>query len=136
MTIRIGNGDRINVLVYGTLKAGHGLHYLLNSKRCAYVGEARLEGYAMHDLGSFPCIVPDVLHGSSIVGEVYAVDHETLDRLDVVESNGRLYDRVPEIVRMIDGDLEGDDVVVEVYVWHGGPNRLPAYARPMEIGLW
>jgi gamma-glutamylcyclotransferase (GGCT)/AIG2-like uncharacterized protein YtfP len=136
MTIRVGNGDRINVLVYGTLKAGYGLHYLLHSKRCTLIGRARLEGYAMHDLGAFPCIVHDVLHGGSIVGEVYAVDHDTLDRLDVVESNGRLYDRVPEIARMLDGDLEGDDVVVEVYVWHGGPNRLPAYARPMETGCW
>ncbi len=78
------------VFVYGTLLAGEGNHRLLANAKL--VGEARTEpAFELRDLGYFPGLVRG--GACSVVGEVYAVDAETLARLDALEGHPRFYRR-------------------------------------------
>lgn len=74
------------MFVYGSLKRGEGNHHWLVG--AVGLGEASLEGVALHDLGPFPMAVAGegVCHG-----EVYAVSQATLTRLDALEGHPRLY---------------------------------------------
>ncbi len=77
------------VFVYGTLRKGERAeHYLQDSNYC---GKFHLKNAAMYNLGSYPGIIEQ--QGESVVGEVYFVDDDTLERMDRYEGNGRLYER-------------------------------------------
>ena len=79
------------VAVYGTLKQGQYNHPVLHRQGAEYLGTDILYGWAMYDLGSFPCVVPMKLSGSIVV-EVYEVaDLKATDRL---EGYPGFYDRV------------------------------------------
>ncbi len=100
------------VFVYGSLKRGQSNHHLIAS--ACFEGEARAPGLVLHDLGPFPMAIAAALAGSaawteyeneastvndsersnlSIQGEVFAVDGETLQKLDRLEGVPRLYQR-------------------------------------------
>jgi gamma-glutamylaminecyclotransferase len=96
----------MKVFVYGTLKRGFGNHRLLEA--ATYLGKAvttkacKMSGYGV------PFVWP-AEGGLLIQGEVYDIGDvmvqpgaTTLHRLDQLESNGRVYDRKPHIVRMIE----------------------------------
>jgi len=79
------------VFVYGTLMKGRANHdHFL--KNCTLMGEGRLFGFALYELGSYPGIKPK--KNAQVLGELYLVDERTLERLDILEGNGTLYDRV------------------------------------------
>ncbi len=70
------------VAVYGTLKQGQYNHPVLSRQGAEYIGTDILYGWAMYDLGAFPCVVPMKLSGSIVV-EVYKVsDLRATDRLE------------------------------------------------------
>lgn len=76
------------VFVYGTLRKGQMLsNNLLKSN---YLGEATVVG-TLFNLGWFPAYVEDGI--TDVKGEVYEVDHETLERLDIIEGYPHLYKR-------------------------------------------
>jgi len=87
-----------NVFVYGTLKAGHGNHRLLENSKLLH--EATITG-KMVSLGGFPCVSTN--GDNQIHGEVYEVDDQTLGHLDHLESNGSFYTR--EIVNSSKGPV-------------------------------
>jgi len=88
------------VFVYGSLLRGLGNHRLL--ERARFVGVARTPArFTMHDLGAFPAIAND--GHTAIVGEVYAVDGPTLERLDRLEGHPTHYRREP--IELEDGEL-------------------------------
>ncbi len=76
------------VFVYGTLKRGLHNHVLLERARASFVGPARTtsEAFAMllADAG-YPYVVKTTTNARVIDGEVYAVDDDTLERLDALE---------------------------------------------------
>ena len=76
------------IFVYGTLLFGHRNHepYLKDSQ---YLGEATLSGYALYNLGSYPGVKR--MASEKVKGEVYAVDDETLSRINELEGEGSLY---------------------------------------------
>jgi len=77
------------VLVYGTLRAGqHNSHYLQSAVRLFDVIVPRCLGFRMHDMrGYYPYLIKSVEeYSQDISAEVYAVDFETLHRLDQLES--------------------------------------------------
>lgn len=87
------------VFVYGTLKKGYGNHRLL--KDAAFAGRAVTnDRYAMLDAG-FPVLMKAGGERRNVVGELYKVDQATLERLDRLESKGRMYDRVAIQVKKI-----------------------------------
>lgn len=70
------------VFVYGTLKMGKSNHPLLRDS--AYLTDHETDPeFLMINLGGFPGVVRD--GATSIKGEVYEVDDETLARLDRLE---------------------------------------------------
>lgn len=79
------------VFVYGSLKKSFGNNRLLyNSK---YIGEAVTlsSNFNMRSCGAFPAVVSR--GKNSISGELYEVDDKTLTSIDILESNGRFYNR-------------------------------------------
>jgi gamma-glutamylaminecyclotransferase len=96
-----------NVFVYGTLKRGYGNNRLLANAE--FVGEATTVGirYKMLHAG-FPVAMRSTegKQRRPIVGEVFRIkeyDDVTLQLLDRLESNGRMYNRRVVDVRLADG---------------------------------
>lgn len=90
----------MTVFVYGTLLRGNSNHaYFLAD--APYLSEARLTGYGLYDLGSYPGIVPEP--GGMVLGELYEVDAPTLSRLNRLEGEGHLYALQTAAVELPDG---------------------------------
>lgn len=112
--INLGNNarEKLNkVFVYGTLLKGNcnHEHYLKDSR---FVGDAVLKGYSLYDLGEYPGIKKN---GNDFVkGEVYIVDEDTLNKLNILEEVGVLYSLVYESVE-IEGNMI-DNVGIYVYL--------------------
>lgn len=114
----------MNVFVYGTLLSGNGNNRLLSGS--ALVGKRTLTGFDMVTLGGFPAIEPGA---GTVVGEVYEINEETLDRLDGLEGyteggNHNLYER--ETITTDDG------ITAFVYVMPGCKEEYP----PLDSGDW
>lgn len=110
------------IFVYGSLKAGLHNHHRLRGAR--FVGNARTEpAFTMYSLGSFPGVVS--IGNTSIEGEVYEVDAETLAGLDELEGHPRFYRRTA--LTLADGQR------VETYLL----DEVQVEGRPAVIrGKW
>ena len=124
-----------NVFVYGTLLSGQGNNRLLGDSPCA--GKGYINGYRMYSLGGFPAIV--AAHTAERVeGEVYVVDDETLDRLDMLEGYSRgntdnQYRNMYEVEKVI-VSTENGTVSCEVYTMsHQDPFDDDTW---IESGSW
>lgn len=88
------NTHGIRVFVYGSLKQGRGNHDMLSKGRL--LGRCMIEGkYSMLDLGYYPGLVHR--NGDAptrkVLGEVYLVDRDTLQILDMLEGHPNYYAR-------------------------------------------
>lgn len=106
------------VFVYGSLKRGHKLHYLLESQLS--LGTAVTQPlYRLFDLGSYPGII-EWPEGLTIHGEVYHVDSDCLAQLDEVEGVAeRLYVR-----RRISLQSPIEDKAIHAWFWLGSVAEL------------
>lgn len=94
------------LFLYGTLMKGQRAHDLLvNSK---YLGRACLKGYKKLDLVYYPGIVKD--KNSIVEGEVYEVDEDIKERLDIYECEGYLF-------KCVDTKIELDSKTMNVKVY-------------------
>jgi gamma-glutamylaminecyclotransferase len=96
-TLPAVNPDDTNqtlIFVYGSLKNGYALHYLLTGQKC--LGTAVTKPlYRLFDLGTYPGMV-EWPAGLSVTGEVYQVDRICLEQLDEAEGTADgLYARRP-----------------------------------------
>lgn len=110
------------LFVYGTLMRGQIAHDML--KDSVYGGRWLLFNHAMYDLGAYPAIVPEA--EESVIGEVWFVSDEMLERIDAYE--GSLYERVPVKLEAWKDSLEA-----ETYCWDGSEvagKRVPITAQP------
>ena len=81
---------KYNVFVYGTLKKGHGNHRLL--EKAKFLGKHITKAkYTLLDLGPYPAVLN--AGDSSIKGEIYEIDQNTLRDLDRLEGYPHLYQR-------------------------------------------
>lgn len=113
------------VFTYGTLKKGFGNHYLL--KDSSFLGEVKtLPEFTMISLGGFPGILTG--GHTSISGEVYEVNTETLAKLDRLEGHPTWYRRTP--ITLL------NDEKVETYIYLKS-NPSPSQRFPIvESGEW
>lgn len=88
--LRHNIGDFTLVGVYGSLRKGLYNHYMLRDSR--HVLTDRVQG-ELYDMGAFPGLSVTDRIGADAVVEVYAVDAETLDRLDRLERHPVWYER-------------------------------------------
>src|SRR5262245_62993260 len=88
------------VFVYGTLKKGFRNHHLLETSKLVVADVLTSRRYRMLDVG-FPVLLPKGNGTEGLVkGEVYEVDAETLQQLDRLEGEGRMYHR--EVIEVYD----------------------------------
>jgi gamma-glutamylaminecyclotransferase len=94
----------MKVFVYGTLKAGRSNHRLLAT--ATFVGQgATVKSFRMGDCG-FPVLLEskkDRLGCARVQGEVYEVDDATIERLDALEAEGRMYRREVHKIELASG---------------------------------
>ena len=90
------------VFVYGTLKRGHKRHSILASSRSnRFCGVGVTLGKTYDLLIANPENIPVLMENTTkerllkTKGELWLVDTETLIKIDHVESNGYIYERVP-----------------------------------------
>lgn len=112
-------GPLRTVFVYGTLRQGFGNHRLLENPGVRYVGRDYLTGFRMVSCGGFPAIYPvdSGVPDSTIVGELYEVDDDTMVNLDRLEGVPYHYQR--DKVMTING------TETWVYVQERSGNRPP-----------
>ncbi len=72
------------VFVYGSLKrGGSNQHYLAGQK---FIGMARtMPGFRLFDLGTYPGMVPFADDRDGVSGEVWSVEVDCLEHLDLLE---------------------------------------------------
>lgn len=81
------------VAVYGTLRQGFGNHRLLKHGCAELMGRFRVKlPFYMESLGGFPGLIPSG-DRHNITVEVYQVDKETMNSLDILEGYPRFYDK-------------------------------------------
>lgn len=82
----------MNAFVYGTLLSGERNNYLLETS--TKLGKDTVPGFMMVNLGAFPALIStDSETVPPVLGEVWEIDADTLQRLDWLEGYPRLYDR-------------------------------------------
>jgi gamma-glutamylcyclotransferase (GGCT)/AIG2-like uncharacterized protein YtfP len=113
------------VFVYGTLKRGFRNHHLLAG--CEFLGgAATVPTYRMIENG-FPVIMPDPA-GRPLAGEIYAVDDQTLARLDQLEREGSSYDR--KLIDVTSSLASGERLPTKAFIYVGRQDRFgAAFAR-------
>ncbi|MEY3545051.1 MAG: hypothetical protein RLZZ106_536 [Cyanobacteriota bacterium] len=122
---RSGNGADSDPLlfVYGSLKRGMANHPELEGANG--LGNARLQGLALYDLGPFPMAIACSEPGCAIEGELYQVSAALLKQLDRFEGAPRLYQR--ELHRLSSGEA------IWVYV---GQARQVRHVKRLGSGCW
>ena len=73
------------VFVYGTLRRGSARAMSIRFPKSRFVAEAKVSG-SLYDLGAYPGLLIDDSN-SLVIGEVYEVDDEILNKLDDMEAS-------------------------------------------------
>ena len=116
----------MKVFVYGTLQQGRHNHHILRNAR--FIGKAvTVRKYGMTDVG-FPFMLRDQ-RVAPVAGELFDIgdDFDCLARLDRLESEGRMYDRVLGYV-----ECDGQRHLASFYVKCAGRDygrEVPVNAR-------
>ena len=111
------------MFTYGTLMKGqYNHHYLLTSD---YIGDAVLKEHGLMELGGFPGAVP--MRNRWITGELYRVDKQTKENIDMLE--GSLYSYKRKLVEM-DGKINYPGVYEYNY------KRFGEYPIRAPYGKW
>ena len=83
------------VFVYGTLRRGSVRAMSIRFPNSKFVADAKVSG-RLFDLGAYPGLLLDE-SSSLVIGEVYEVDDEILNRLDAFESSSHYLRKQVEI---------------------------------------
>ena len=83
------------VFVYGTLRRGGAGAMSIRFPGAKFIAEAKVCG-SLYDLGAYPGLLVNGSN-SSVSGEVYEVDQETLNKLDEFEASSRYRRKQVEI---------------------------------------
>lgn len=106
------------VFVYGSLKRGYKLHYLLENQ-LSHGNAVTQPFYRLFDLGSYPGLI-EWPRGFAIHGEVYQIDGDCLAQLDEAEGVAqRLYVR-----RRISLQTPFEGKEIHAWFWSGSVTGL------------
>jgi gamma-glutamylaminecyclotransferase len=82
------------IFVYGTLKRGGSNHRFLDGQQ--YLGNAQtIPGFTLYSVGDYPGMVRSAQDRAGVIGELWAIDQDCLEKLDRLEGlDEGLYERV------------------------------------------
>lgn len=123
--------DRTLVFVYGTLMIGHRNHCLLDHDGASFLGHsATLRPATLVDVhgGAFPALTSVDGGPCRVVGQIFAVDDQTLIDLDRLEGVPHLYRR--ETIDVMTSN--GKEAQAIAYVWNAEREPGPVIA----CGCW
>ena len=83
------------VFVYGTLRRGEAGAMSIRFPRSKFIADAEVSG-SLYDLGAYPGLLLNEA-SSLVIGEVYEVDDETLNKLDDFEASSHYWRKQVEI---------------------------------------
>jgi gamma-glutamylcyclotransferase (GGCT)/AIG2-like uncharacterized protein YtfP len=83
------------VFVYGTLRRGSERSMPIRFPSSKFIAEAKVSG-SLYDLGAYPGLLLNESN-SMVIGEVYEVDDEILDKLDDIEASSDYWRKQVEI---------------------------------------
>ena len=90
----------MELFVYGTLKRDGKNHFFLYRQmpnKVKFVRHEVLKGYSIYDIDhGFPLMFKDT-DEAKVYGEVYEIDSDTLAEIDVLEGEGKFYERIDDI---------------------------------------
>jgi len=122
----------MQVAVYGTLKQGNHLSYILDG--CEYVKPTKVYGYKIyHSAHGFPFVIFTGNKKDYFYAELYKITESTLNVLDSVESEGSLYDRVDIALQDATYDIQPKDekFTISTFLYVG---IIEAFQRvPMSV---
>jgi len=76
------------VFVYGTLRRGGARAMSIRFPNSKFIADAKVSG-SLYDLGAYPGLLLNESN-SLVIGEVYEVDDETLNKLDDFEASSHI----------------------------------------------
>ncbi len=101
------------LFIYGILK-----------RRYPNAQQAKVRNFRLIDLGQFPAAIPE--DGSVIIGELIAVDDETVEEFDMIEGHPNFYIRTDIEVEIDDGSLV-EIQQAQMYVIHKSYHDFISY---------
>jgi gamma-glutamylcyclotransferase (GGCT)/AIG2-like uncharacterized protein YtfP len=114
--------EKKKVFVYGTLKKGFYNYYRLGLRTGAkYLTTGSITGFAMHDLGYYPCIVKST-EGDEVHGEVFEILKTDLFKLMVYMEESSGY-------KAVKVEIDEHDCMAFVY-------QYPVRGPKISSGVW
>ncbi|MBZ9634769.1 gamma-glutamylcyclotransferase [Clostridium sp. FP1] len=108
--IQYEGNNLIRLFVYGTLMKGNSHHdEFLSGAR--FAGHFIADGFQLYDFGNYPLIIQNEI--DKVRGEMYIVDSNILDKIDISEVKGNLFSR--KLIRVINDNDEVQEAYVYVY---------------------
>jgi gamma-glutamylcyclotransferase (GGCT)/AIG2-like uncharacterized protein YtfP len=83
------------VFVYGTLRRNGARAMSIRFPNSKFIADAKVSG-SLYDLGAYPGLLLDESN-SLVIGEVYEVDDEILNELDVMEASSSYWRKQVEV---------------------------------------
>lgn len=100
------------LFVYGSLKRGFGNHHFLEESKFVSKITTKISSFRMFSLGGFPGVSLQP-NGRKIIGELYEIDDNTLQRIDYLEGNGNFYNR--RLIKLDNGDTAWMYIIDQMY---------------------
>lgn len=131
----------IRVFVYGTLKRGHGNNTAISDQ--TYLGRCAITGpFTMINLGYYPGVVRTTGASNRIFGEVWRVDTDSLNIMDMIEGHPNFYERIKVgtpwksawIYTLPEDYLDGTHPVLEGGLWEPSDEEVAFYGTVAEAG--
>lgn len=121
------------LFVYGTLMEGEANRQVVMN--CAPIGKARIAGFQMYNLGAYPGIKRTNEPSSAVLGELILCNADTLERIDALEQEGHLYNRVA-----VNAKTNGESRKVYTYEYNSDvsanswvPEELQPWSHLMKL---
>ncbi|MGH4139707.1 gamma-glutamylcyclotransferase family protein [Clostridium sp.] len=102
--------EAIVVFVYGTLMSGNNNNEMFLSET-KFAGDFIAEGFELYDLGNYPGIIHS--ENNKVKGQLYVINKNILNNLDILEGEGSLYIR--ELIRVVNDKNESREAYTYVY---------------------
>jgi gamma-glutamylcyclotransferase (GGCT)/AIG2-like uncharacterized protein YtfP len=116
------------LFVYGTLKQGFSNNRYLETAKFHGPNVTEDSTFTMVSLGFCPAVSSNGYH--AISGELFEVDDETLNRIDMLEGNGRFYNREEVLLR------NGEVAWMYMMERGGFPSNSPSIEIEDGIASW